>query len=483
MSRAMHHTSEKATGRVLFGPARVAGDQSSSAAGLFPRLIVGRLVAGDTAAALVAAALCLGAYAARWTGPPLLVHAVVVIALPAAWVCALSVARCYARTTLDDGLKEFRHVLVAAGLVLAAVALVGWGGRVDVPRGLVAVALPATTALTLAQRRAHRRWLHRAHAAGRLLRRTVLVGERHDVALMYRYLRHRPAEGYRVIGCCLPASEGGGPAPGGLPILGRPADVVTVARRYAVSTVAVLPSAGLDGREIRRIDRELRASRADLLLAPTVTGGAGPPMIIRSLGGMSLVQIGDGELLGARGLVKSAFDRLGASLALLLIAPMLVAIALAVAATGRGPVLVRHERLGLDGRAFGLLSFRTTSPPDDDVATPDGADECTRVGRFLQRHCLDELPQLLNVLSGDMSFVGPRPPLPPHAERPTVPVRRWLAVKPGLTGIRPGGDRSSPRWKEPLPADVLYAENWSLLGDLAILWRACRSAVRPTGAA
>jgi len=474
MSRAMYQMSGKATGRAMLG-----SGQPTASGEVRPRLPVGRLVAGDAAAALVSTAAGLALSAARPPGVPLLVASVAVLAPPAAWLCALALTRSYDRTAFDDGAEEIRRVLLAAGLALAGVALLGWGWRVDVPRGVVAVVLPLAAALTLAQRGLHRRWLHRAHAAGRLQQRTLLVGDRHDVAVMHRLLRREPVGGYRVIGCCLPATEGDARAHRGLPVLGHPDDVAAVVRRHAVNTVAVLPSAGLDGYELRRIDRELGRTRAELLVTPAVPPDVGSRMIIRRVCGVSLVQLDHSELRGVRAMSKSAFDRIGAALALCLIAPVFVALALALKASSRGPVLVRHERVGRGGQTFGMLTFRTSgkpAAPGEDEATDDAGR--TRVDRLLRRQGLDQLPQLFNVLSGDMSLVGPRPRRPAQVEHLDVRVPQGPVVKPGLTGLGPDRSRSPDSPKEALSLDIVYADTWSLLGDLRVLWRAGRGAVR-----
>jgi lipopolysaccharide/colanic/teichoic acid biosynthesis glycosyltransferase len=479
----MYQISRKATGRAKHGPVRIPDDQPAAPAKVRLRLGVRHLVAGDAAAALVAATVCLGVYAARSPGVPLLVCAVAVVALLTGWICALSVTGCYDRAALDDRAEELRRVLLGAALVLAGVALLGWGWRVDVPRGIVAVVLPLALALTLTQRGVRRRWLRRAHAAGRLQRRTVLVGDPHDVALVHRLLRREPAGEYRVIGCCLPATEGSVRTHRGLPVLGRTEDVAAVVRRHAINTVTVFPSAALDGYELRRIGQELRGTQTELLVTPAVPPAVGSRMVIRRVYGLPLVQLDHSELHGAGGLVKSAFDRIGAALALFLVAPVFGALALAVKATSRGPVLVRHERVGRAGRTFGMLMFRTSrepASPGADEATDEAreAEECTRVGRLLRRHCLDHLPELINVLSGDMSLVGPRPRRPGQAEHLGVRGPRGPVVKPGLTGLGP--DRGGfPDSREEAPSlDVVYADTWSLVGDLRVLWRAGRGAVR-----
>jgi lipopolysaccharide/colanic/teichoic acid biosynthesis glycosyltransferase len=196
---------------------------------------------------------------------------------------------------------------------------------------------------------------------------------------------------------------------------------------------------------------------------------------------------------GVNGPAKASFDRAVAALLLVLLVPVLIGVAVCVKATSRGPVFVRQERVGRDGRLFHLLAFRTTEIDAEDAGhrTADGDwpaemrpdSRRTDLGAVLRRYGLAELPQLFNVLMGDMSLVGPRPGLPSEVTRRGVDARRRFPVKPGLTGLEPlGGGRDrfpvdSPR------IDTDYAENWSLLLDLTILRKTFAAALRGDGAA
>ncbi len=299
----------------------------------------------------------------------------------------------------------------------------------------------------------------RHRAVGRFVQSTLLVGHPYGVAALHQQLLRRPLRDYLVIGCCLPPPGRVGATLDGLPVLGGPQDVVDVVSRYDVDAVAVLPSSGLDGAALRRLENDLGPTRADLLLAPAVTGTGGSHVRNRP------------ALRGVHGLVKAMFDRTVAALLLVLLVPVLIGVAVWLKVTSRGPVLVRHERIGRDGRVFHLLTFRTEAG-----AGCTGSGE-SRVGSILRRYSIDELPQLLNVLKGDMSIVGPRPGLP--WELSCADVRRRLPVKPGLVGLRPvrGGPGSSQ--DDGGLVDVVdYAENWSLLLDLTILGTTVVAALR-----
>jgi exopolysaccharide biosynthesis polyprenyl glycosylphosphotransferase len=269
-----------------------------------------------------------------------------------------------------------------------------------------------------------------------------------------------------------------------------------VVRKYEVDTVAVLPSPELDGDELRRLGWELESTHADLLLAPAVTEIAVPRVRIRPVCGLSLLHMTRPELRGWRRAVKATFDRAGAALTLLLLLPVLALLALAVKTTSRGPVFFGQVRVGQDGRTFRMLKFRSMADGAEHLvgqltqrSTGNGVlfkmthdPRVTRVGRVLRRWSLDELPQLVNVLRGDMSLVGPRPPLPIEVERYGLEMRRRFAVKPGLTGLWQVSGRSDLSWDESLRIDVHYVENWSLVMDLMIIWRTFGAVVRGRGA-
>jgi exopolysaccharide biosynthesis polyprenyl glycosylphosphotransferase len=453
---------------------------------------VRRLVVGDALCAIAAAAF--SAAAGPGSGPAARGDAVPELALlaPLVWLAAMSLARSYEQRFLWDGPEEFRRVFFATAMLLAAVGTVSWGLQLEVARGFVVVTVPLACALTLAQRYGQRKWLHRQRALGRLLQTTLLVGHRNGVSALHDQLRRESHHGYKVIGCCLPATDE--EAFEGLPVLGSLRDVVNVVDFYEVDTVAVLPTPELDGSALRRMGWDLERTRAELLLAPAVTELAGPRVRIRPSCGLPLLHVERPELRGVRRLVKEAFDRTAALAGLLFLLPVLIAIAIAVKATSRGPVFFRQERVGRGGRTFGMVKFRSMVAGADQLVvhgTNDGngvlfklrADpRVTPVGRVLRKYSLDELPQLVNVLAGQMSLVGPRPPLPREVERYGVDMHRRFLVKPGLTGLWQVSGRSDLSWDDSVRMDVRYVENWSLTFDLMILGKTLRAVLRGDGA-
>jgi exopolysaccharide biosynthesis polyprenyl glycosylphosphotransferase len=353
------------------------------------------------------------------------------------------------------------------------------------------------TLLTVTQRYAWRQRLMRQRRQGNCLHRTLLVGHRSGVDALHRQIQREPQQGYDVIGCCLP-TPGGAAAPSsdGLPVLGDLDGVLGAVRRHDVDTVAVLPSPQLDGTALRRLAWELEKTSAALVLVPAVTEIVGPRVQIRPVCGLSVLHVERPELRGVRRLIKGAFDRSAAAVGIVVLAPLLLGIAVLVKVTTPGSVLFRQERVGRRGRTFRMLKFRTmVEGADQMLDTLAGENDgngvlfkkkadprVTPIGAVLRRSSLDELPQLLNVLVGTMSLVGPRPPLPSEVDRYGVDMHRRFLVKPGLTGLWQISGRSDLSWDESVRIDIRYVENWSLTFDLLILWRTLGAVMRGSGA-
>jgi exopolysaccharide biosynthesis polyprenyl glycosylphosphotransferase len=409
------------------------------------------------------------------------------------------VARSYEERFLWVGPEEFRRVFFAAVMLLATVGTLSWAFRFDLSRGFSVLAILLATLLTLGQRYAHRRWLHRRHSRGQYQSTTLLVGHRSAVAGLDDQLTREAFHGYKVIGCCLPSDQQNfvADAFNGLPVLGGLDNVAEVVKQYEVDTVAVLPCPELDGSALRRLGWDLEKTRAELLLAPAVTEVVGPRVRIRPVCGLPLMHMERPELRGIRRLTKNVVDRTAAAVGVLLLVPVLLGIALAVKLTSRGPVFFEQQRVGRDGETFSMLKFRSMVVGADRMVEQQLAGESdgngvlfkkkgdpriTPVGRVLRRYSLDELPQLFNVVRGSMSLVGPRPPLPTEVERYGFDMHRRFLVKPGLTGLWQVSGRSDLSWDDSVRIDVRYVENWSLTFDLMILWKTVGAVLRGSGA-
>ncbi|MBX6166169.1 MAG: exopolysaccharide biosynthesis polyprenyl glycosylphosphotransferase [Thermobispora bispora] len=412
-------------------------------------------------------------------------YAVLSGVLPLLWIGAASLSQAYDPRVFGGGVEEFRRVARCGCAAVAAVALAVFLTGADLDRGYVLIALPLATLLALCARYGLRRRLYRRRArTGEGMRRTVAVGHPPAVTELIRRLRRERHHGLEVVAVCLPTQA----APGetrieGVPVLGDVTDVPLVVEQAGAEVVAVLACPELDGGAIRRLAWRLEHCQAELMVAPALLDAAGPRTVIRPVAGLPLLRVERPRLAGANRLLKDAFDRVVAALALLVLAPLLVVIAVAVRASGPGPVLTRRQRVGRDGRVFTLLRFRTvrqdTGPGADGqpgdgpgpAAAADPGARITPLGARLRRHSLDELPQFLNVLRGDMSLVGPRAPLPGEVARYGDDVRRRLLIRPGMTGLWQVAGNSALSWEELVSLDLRYVENWSLMLDLQILWK------------
>ncbi|MQA03043.1 MAG: exopolysaccharide biosynthesis polyprenyl glycosylphosphotransferase [Streptosporangiales bacterium] len=423
------------------------------------------------------------------------------VLLPFCWVLLLAAVRAYEPRFLFVGTEEFRRVVVAGGTLLVFIALISYAGKFEVARGWVLLTVPPLTVGTLLVRYAWRKHLHRRRARrGQYMHRTIVVGYQRATANLYRTLQNNHYHGLRVVGACLPpaglAASDGIIADCGIPILGAFDDVPAAVSRSGADVVVVLGCPELDGPAMRRLAWGLEESGTDLLVAPVLLEVAGPRVSVRPVADLPLMHVEHIELTRWRWVLKSAFDRLGAALLLVLAAPLMLAIAGAVKLTDGGPVVFRQERVGLRGGRFEMYKFRSmrvdaedmlddllTSSDSGSVLFKMRADpRVTKVGRLLRRLSLDELPQLVNVLRGEMSLVGPRPPLPREVEQYEWEVHRRFAVRPGITGLWQVSGRSDLEWNEAVRLDIRYVEQWSLLLDILIICRTVGAVLRRSGA-
>nr|WP_203943305.1 sugar transferase [Planotetraspora thailandica] len=414
-------------------------------------------------------------------------------ALPPLWTGMLALNRAYEPRLIGVGSEEFRRIAQCGFTLIAAVAITAYVTKADLARGYVVVALPLMIVLTLIARYGLRRRLHgRRRRGGECMRLVVAVGHRAGVAELITRFRRERYHGMEIVAACLPDESSGEVED--VPVLGDFTDVPLVVQQMGADTVAVLACPELDGTALRRLAWRLERTRTDLVVAPALMEVAGPRTAIRPVAGLPLLHVEHPELAGVRKLIKSAFDRLVAAFALVLLAPLMAVLAIAVRVSSPGPVLFRQTRVGKDGVEFTILKFRTmrqASEAEKVELVNEGHGllfkirqdpRVTRLGGRLRRHSLDELPQLINVLRGDMSLVGPRPPLPEEVARYRDDVRRRLVVRPGMTGLWQVNGRSDLSWEESVRLDLRYIENWSLMLDLQILWKTWSAVAGGAGA-
>jgi exopolysaccharide biosynthesis polyprenyl glycosylphosphotransferase len=417
------------------------------------------------------------------------------VALPVLWIIALELAGAYDVRFIGVGSDEFRRVINAGISLTAAVAVLSYATKTDLARGYIVVALPCMTLFDLLGRYRCRKRLHYFRSRGKCMRKVVVVGHSDVIVQLSAVLRRETYHGLSVVAACLVGPDESEPIEG-IPTLAGVGNIVDVVEGCQADTVAVLACPEMIGTRLRDLAWTLEKTGTDLCVAPALLDVAGPRTTIRPIAGLPLLHMDHPEFTGLRWLVKSGFDRTSAALALMLMMPLLAVIGLAIKLDDGGPVFFRQIRVGRDGRHFKLYKFRTMVVDAEQrklalVEQNDGhgllfkmrADpRVTRVGARLRRYSLDELPQLLNVLIGDMSLVGPRPALPEEATKYADYVRRRLVVKPGITGLWQVSGRSNLSWDEAVRLDVSYVENSSFVLDLQILWKTWAAVMRGDGA-
>ncbi|MDN3311620.1 sugar transferase [Microbacterium oryzae] len=417
------------------------------------------------------------------------------LALALAWSVALGFADSRSPRVTGQGLEEYRSVVSASLSFFGVVALLSIPLGIDLQKGYLLLSLPIGVLLLIGERVAWRAWLRMRRRRGELLTRVLLVGSATSVARVARELRRVSASGYRVVGACVPTGEVGGVVSGtDIPVMGSADAVDRALEAVSADTVVVTSTEDLPPDKVKRISWALETGRQHLVLAPGITDIAGPRIHTRPVAGLPLIHVETPRFSAGQRVAKRALDLFGSLFALVLAGPLMLVITIAVKLTSPGPVLFRQTRVGLRGRPFQMFKFRSMVADAERQldALLDQQDHgntvmfkmksdprVTRVGRFLRRFSLDELPQLFNVLGGSMSLVGPRPPLPREVERYATHVHRRFLVKPGITGLWQVSGRSSLSWEDTVRLDLSYVENWNLVGDLIIVAKTARAALTP----
>jgi exopolysaccharide biosynthesis polyprenyl glycosylphosphotransferase len=402
---------------------------------------------------------------------------------------------------IGAGVEEYRRVFSATLATVGVIAVGLMIFRPDYARGYLAVALPLGLLGLLLSRSLCRRVLARKRRQGKCVQNVLAVGDARAVRSLVQSLSRGWWYGYSVVGVCLTGRSTGGtldvPGVGPLPVLGDESRVHDAILKGNVDTVALTTTDHLGPEGVRELSWDLDKLGVDLVVSPGVVDVAGPRLTLRPVAGLPLIHVEKPQYSGTKKLQKRAFD-ICVSLAVLLCAsPVMLVAALAIKLTSRGPVFYRSERIGLDGQPFQMIKFRTMV---------DGADKqldslmhinesvggvlfkiredprVTKVGRFLRRYSIDELPQFFNVLARDMSVVGPRPPLRREVDTYTDQVRRRLLVLPGITGLWQVSGRSDLSWEDSVRLDLSYVENWSITNDLLIAAKTVRTVAAGSGA-
>ncbi|CAN5700405.1 sugar transferase [soil metagenome] len=401
---------------------------------------------------------------------------VVLVAAPFFWISVFHGFGLYAPQHLSAS-EEFRRTIGAASVGVIFVVIGSYWWEQDFPRQWVALTWLFALFFELTVRRGWRWYCFRLKEDGRLSLRTLIVGTNDEAALVARALK---ARGLGFTPVAYVATSGPLVSPDGMPVAGRIDDLGSLVADYSAECVFVASTAA-GAQDMLQVVQTTRQAGIEARVSANLPQLLTSRLTVQPVGKVMALSLKPVRLSGTQTIVKRAFDLLVASVGIVCVAPMWLVIAAMIRLTSRGPVLFSQERVTKGGRAFTVYKFRTMVQHSAQVLEEHNIDpsapffkldddpRLTSVGKVLRKLSLDELPQLLNVLKGDMSLVGPRP----------LPVEQVAAnyellssrheVPAGVTGWWQINGRSSVAFEEAVRMDLFYIENWSLSLDLYIL--------------
>jgi exopolysaccharide biosynthesis polyprenyl glycosylphosphotransferase len=443
---------------------------------------IGSLAAADLAAVLgaIGAAFAIRSVIGPGMGPVRAVdHLVVFVTAPLAFLGAFSHAGLYSAHHTAYRAEEVRRTLRGTAMAVLVLALIAYATQGAVSRSWLLLVFVLAAGAVVTERAVARRVIARARRRGRLLRPVVVVGSGPEAMTLETTVTADPTLGYQVVGHLDAGDLDTGRGP-----LAAAEDIVAAGYRAGAAAVLVAPGA-LDAETCRCLARLLASDHVDLELPLSLCDIATERIALRPLGRYTVAAVQPVRRHGWRAAVKRGFDVTVAGALLLLVAPALAVAMAVIRLTSPGPALFRQARVGRGGRLFEVLKLRTMVEDAEarlvDLRARNEADgplfkirddpRVTRVGRFLRRTSIDELPQLWNVLRGDMSLVGPRPALPSELAGWAEELHERLRVRPGMTGMWQVSGRANAPWDEYQRLDLYYVDNWSLAVDLGIVMR------------
>ncbi len=401
------------------------------------------------------------------------------------WVAAIFLLGGYRPQVFGAGLDEYKVTVNGSLLTAAAVGIGCFLLKFELSRGFFVLAFVIGIPVLVLGRFVLRRSIHRARTIGALQHRVVIAGAEGHVDEIAAVLGREKWLGYKVIGALTPEPGDRDATHSGIPLLGSSRSVAQVAIDAEADVVFLAGGAFNSSAEMRRLAWDLEHEDIAVVIAPSVTDVSSERISVRPVGGLPLIHLEKPRSQDAVRRMKRTFDVVGTVGLLLLFSPVFFFSAFRVWSFDRGPVLFRQMRVGRDGAAFYCWKFRTMVTNAEELLTELHAKQgytgglfkmendprITPPGKWMRRFSLDELPQLFNVLKGDMSLVGPRPPLRHEVAQYDDAMARRLRVRPGMTGLWQVSGRSELSWSEAIRLDLYYVDNWSMFQDLTILAR------------
>jgi exopolysaccharide biosynthesis polyprenyl glycosylphosphotransferase len=413
-----------------------------------------------------------------------------------AWLAVIALRGGYDRGVFGAGADEYKTVVGSSYLTAAMLGIGCYLIQFELSRGFFVFTFLIGPALLATGRYCLRRGLHRARRMGSLTQRTVIVGDADHVDAVASVFGRETWLGYDVLGAITPASDSTVATDGGVPVLGDVKEAAALVRAYGAEVVLVAGGGFENPHALRELAWDLESDDVQVIMAPGVTDVSSERIRVRPVAGLPLLHVDRPRSQNALRWAKRSFDIVGSALMLSLAAPLMLWTAFQIKRNDGGPVLFRQTRVGSDGSYFTCLKFRSMVVDAEhvlvDLHEQTGYEQglfkmqqdprITQPGRWIRRYSLDELPQLINVLRGDMSLVGPRPPLPSEVDRYTLTQSRRLRVRPGLTGLWQVSGRSDLSWDESVRLDLYYVDNWSMIQDIVILVRTVGAVLSSRGA-
>ena len=401
------------------------------------------------------------------------------------WLLVIAAFGGYRDDVLGAGTDEYKRVLNAS---LVAAGLLGVGcylAKFQLSRGFFLLAFAIGIPALLLGRYLLRRAVHRARRQGKLQYRVLIAGSPAHVDEVAAVLRRESWLGYHVAGALVPTEALAEETPSGIPVLGSCAEATSIVASSDADVIFFAGGALTSASQLRRIVWDLEKVDVQIVMAPSVSDVSGERIRVRPVGGLPLIHIDPPRATDAARWGKRLFDVLGSAALIVAFSPLMALAAIRIKMADGGPVFFRQTRTGQEGEHFACLKFRTMVVDAEarlaELYAQTGHEaglfkmkddpRITKPGRWLRRYSVDELPQLFNVLMGDMSLVGPRPPLPREVESYHSDVLRRLRVRPGMTGLWQVSGRSDLTWDEAVRLDLYYVDNWSMMQDLSILGR------------
>ena len=430
-----------------------------------------------------------GAPAARWD------YTLITLAAIPVWVLLFYLYGLYEPRQVLGPVNEFKQVFhgVVAGSVVIFIA--DSIANMNLARGWALLAMASGFVFVGGERLLVRKTLHFLRRRGGDTTRTIVLGFNHEARTVAKALEREGWLGYKIVGFVDDDTPVGSDAPGGGEVIGHTSQLRELIERKNAGLVLVAASA-FDTQRLNRFFWELQDVDVDLQITSGTIDLMASRMIVQSVAGVPLLYVRRTGMDRAQKTMKRALDLFGSFFGLVFLSPLLVAVAIWIKRDSEGPVIFKQVRVGRDGELFECWKFRSMFVDAEERRAElehlnEGpgllfklADDprVTKTGKVLRRYSIDELPQLWNVLRGEMSLVGPRPALPSEVEQYDDWVRNRLKVKPGMSGLWQVSGRTETSFSDYIRYDLFYIQNWSLSLDLWILWRTVRAVFTAEGA-